>query len=234
MNKYTTINMDLLAGYGSSDSEDGPSPASGNRDGETGEPGPQKEQPKPKPKPAGLALLLGGGADDGSCSSSSEGAAHRGQAGRGGSPAEPASKKPRRGGNEGNHDTNGGGSSSRLFLARHRLPFPRLASLRSGSTSPSSSSSMVHRSRDSLSREAPRHREKGSPETITASIGSKQHHQRFRFKQLAALVAPCGGSHKSWAEAIKSEQGFHNPGVFQSVMERSGITEPLGSRADPA
>jgi len=51
-----------------------------------------------------------------------------------------------------------------------------------------------------------------------------------QFKKLAASLT--SDKNSSWAANIKNQQEFHNPHIFQSVIERFGINEPLGSQAE--
>jgi hypothetical protein len=39
------------------------------------------------------------------------------------------------------------------------------------------------------------------------------------------------GSKKTWADHLKTQQEFHNPRFFQSVVDHFGIQRPLGSQA---
>mmetsp|Transcript_5137 Transcript_5137/g.14947 ORF Transcript_5137/g.14947 Transcript_5137/m.14947 type:complete len:220 (-) Transcript_5137:1849-2508(-) len=109
------------------------------------------------------------------------------------------------------------------FLTRNHLPSPRVAQVHSAQ-----SESMVSWDSDCLTQDPSL---RGTVSHSSTNDKDSVPNGRFqKFKELAAKLT----SHKelSWATHIKNQQEFHNPHIFQSVIEQFGITDPLGSQVD--
>jgi hypothetical protein len=81
-----------------------------------------------------------------------------------------------------------------------------------------SGASMIHWDIDYLAQLSPI--SKDPHEMRTSKLAQK-------LEKLSATV----GSKKTWADHLKTQQEFHNPRFFQSVVDHFGIQRPLGSQA---
>lgn len=116
------------------------------------------------------------------------------------------------------------------FLARNHLPSPWVAA---PDLPLAQSESMLSWGTDCLTRD-PLSGGTASQNSSSADGDDAASNGRFQeFEKLAAVLTTThNNQNQSWAAQIKNQQEFHNPHIFQSVIEQFGITEPLGSQAE--